>query len=417
MQFCATVRYNFVCLMVKKLIVIGAASVAACMLPLFGCGPQYARYSQSFYSLGSYATIVLEGDFYSREDSVIADAEGVADIIDTYENAVSTTIPASDISIFNAAEAGSTVKLSAAAYEVLSLALEMYEETGGCYNAGVYYSVDLYGFSGRSEDEEMPYDRDEPDEELPEEQYISAFQQLSQSFPEIELYEEGGEYFAVKPEKTVTVEGITYSLAIDLSGIVKGYIADKVDAYIDELGYEYGYFSFGGTNSRGGSSIMFNAALGSDDGRWTLNMLDPRGGSSDYYLTVSLRDAALSISGDYQNYYEIDGVRYCHIIDPATGSPVQTGIIDASCMGGTAAEADARTTAIMAMGLDGAIEYINSETVRDEGLKISFVYRNSAGEYLLITNMAEDDYQITNDKYVLASSVNESGEVVFTGTK
>jgi thiamine biosynthesis lipoprotein len=69
----------------------------------------------------------------------------------------------------------------------------------------------------------------------------------------------------------------------------------------------------------------------------------------------------ISTSGDYEQYYIIDDVRYCHIIDPTTGKPVQTGIMTATIIGGSAAEDDALTTAIMTMGKDKAIEFINTK--------------------------------------------------------
>ena len=70
----------------------------------------------------------------------------------------------------------------------------------------------------------------------------------------------------------------------------------------------------------------------------------------------------------------------------------------------------------MAMGLDGALEYINSSAVKEQGLKISFIYQNSAGEYLLITNIPEGEYELLNENYKLASRI-EGGSVVFDGVR
>ena len=295
-------------------------------------------------------------------------------------------------------------------YNVLSLALEMYDETGGYYNAGVYYSVDLYNFAARPEGVTMPYDREE-NSDLPDERYVTAFCELSKSFSKIELYAEGGNHYAVKPEDTVEVDGVIYSLAIDLSGIAKGYTVDIVDKYIEDAGYPDSSFSYGM------SSVAVNSTLATDSGEWYLTFRDPRGTVDDYYMAIDLKDVCLSTSGDYENYYEVGGRRYCHIIDPDTGSPINTGIVTSSCIGGTAAEDDARTTAVMAMGLDGAIEYINSQTVKDQGLRITFVYQNSVGEYLLVTNIPEGEYELLNSVYIPASRIDENGNVVFTGTR
>lgn len=400
--------------MIKKLLAISAFSLISCSALLGGCsvGNSFARYSRSYTSFGTIAGLVLEGEFQTdeqRQDAKDVGA-GVLEILTDIEGVFSTSVASSDVCRFNAAAAGETVEISERAYTVLSLALDMYEETGGSYNAGLYYSVDLYGFAVRADKEEMPYDRQDFSKQLPDERYVQAFKELSASFKDIRLYSEGGSYYAVKPQAVVEVEGRQYSLAIDLGGIAKGYAVDIVDKYIEEKGYTRSNFSYGM------SSVALNRTYASESGEWYVTYRDPRGDVDDYYMAVNAADTALSTSGDYENYYEIEGVRYCHIIDPATGSPIQNGMVAACCMGGTAAEDDARTTAIMAMGLDGALKYINSSAVKEQGLKISFIYQNSAGEYLLITNIPEGEYELLNENYKLASRI-EGGNVVFDGVR
>ena len=72
-------------------------------------------------------------------------------------------------------------------------------------------------------------------------------------------------------------------------------------------------------------------------------------------------------------YYIIDGVRYCHVIDPTTGKPVNNGIMSATVIGGTAAAGDALTTALMAMGKDKALNFIESKL---QDVKVAFTYEN-----------------------------------------
>lgn len=410
--------------MLKKSIAICAASVAAlsAAFAFGGCGNNFTRYTKVYNAFGTYATLYLEGEFLSDEQKQVAIDIGdeVGAILEDIEGVFSTAVPTSDVCKFNSADPGATVEISEQMYTVLSLALDLYEETGGCYNAGVYYSVDLYGFTARHSDEDssesMPYDR-ENYTQLPDESYIQAFYELSQSFADIRLLSADESYYAVKPQKTVEVDGVTYSLAIDLSGIAKGYTVDIVNEYILSIGYDHSAFLFGS------SSVAANQTYGSDSGAWYMEFRDPRTSTTDddedddYFIGMDLKDTAVSISGDYENCYIVDGVRYCHIIDPATGSPIQNGMVMASCIGGTAAEADARTTAIMVMGLDGALEYINSAVVKESGLKIWFIYQSSSGEYYFITNIPEGEYEVLRGNYTLASTFDEEGNVVFTGTK
>ena len=272
----------------------------------------------------------------------------------------------------------------------------------------MYYSVDLYGFAARADDESLPYDRDDASKQLPEQKYVSAFCELSQSFGDISLESADGKCYAVKPEKTVTVGGDKeYSLKIDLGGIGKGYTVDVIDKMMEDAGYSDSYISFGS------SSWNINGSATSEDGKWELGFRDPRGSIVDYYFSVRLKDSAVSTSGDYEQYYEIDGKRYCHIINPATGSPIQTGIITATCLGGTAAEADARTTALCAMGLEKAVEYINT-VGKQNNLKITLAYQSEDGSLYFVTNIPEGEYQLVSDNYTIASTINEDGDVVLT---
>lgn len=292
------------------------------------------------------------------------------------------------ISQFNSAEAGSEIEIDYHTYQVLSIAIKMFEETDGYYNPGVYYSIDLYGFGVRSNNEARPYDREDPSVELPDNEYVTAFQQLGESFAEVSTYQRDGKYYVSKPEKTVTVEGRTYSLAMDLGGIGKGYAIDLVDGLIDESDFEYGYFNFGS------SSQAINGSL-SEDGKFELQFQHPRALLGVGYLSTRAANVAISTSGDYILSYTIDGTRYSHIINPKTGAPIRTGIATATVLDGregegiySAAEADARTTALCAMGVEKATEYMNELT--EQGIMVAFLHENGIGWLTLYTNMEED---------------------------
>lgn len=413
--FLSFLRYNKL-VMIKKILAVSAAAIVAGALAFSGCKTEEEegklnRYSRTFYAFGTEATFALYSDFDSKEaqDEAIALGKQIEQVLTSLENKLSVSVEGSDIYNFNAADPGARVEISEDTYNVLELALELYEETDGAYNAGVYYSVDLYGFAARADDVVLPYDRDDVSKQLPEQKYVSAFCELSQSFGDISLESADGKYYVVKPEKTVTVEGDSteYSLKIDLGGIGKGYTVDVIDKMMEDAGYSDSYISFGS------SSWNINGSATSEDGKWDLGFRDPRGSIVDYYFSVRLKDSAVSTSGDYEQYYEIDGKRYCHIINPATGSPIQTGIITATCLGGTAAEADARTTALCAMGLEKAVEYINT-VGKQNNLKITLAYQSEDGNLYFVTNIPEGEYQLVSDNYTIASTINEDGDVVLT---
>lgn len=360
----------------------------------------YARTYPVIFGTDAYLRLYLPIDISDEElaqatEKANALHEEIKALLTSLDSSMNIANENSYISQFNSAEAGSEIEIDYHTYQVLSIAIKMFEETDGYYNPGVYYSVDLYGFGVRVDyNERRPYDRDDYRTQLPDNEYVTAFQQLGESFAEVSTYQRDGKYYLYKPEKTVTVEGQTYSLAMDLGGIGKGYAIDLVDGLIDEAGFEYGYFNFGS------SSQAINESPSKDsDGKFELQFQHPRKFLGAGYLTTRTANVAISTSGDYILSYTIDGTRYSHIINPKTGAPIRTGIATATVLDGregegiySAAEADARTTALCAMGVEKATEYMNELT--EKGIKVAFLHENGIGWLNFYTNMEEGTYTL-----------------------
>ena len=77
-------------------------------------------------------------------------------------------------------------------------------------------------------------------------------------------------------------------------------------------------------------------------------------------MTIPLRDAALSTSGNYENFFEIEGQRYSHILDPKTGLPVQ-GIASCTVIAPTCIESDAYATAFFVIGIEKTIQHFGEQ--------------------------------------------------------
>lgn len=337
------------------------------------------------------------------------------------ENSVSTDLETSSVSKFNAAAAGETVEIDSTAFALLKIAQEVFNKTDGAYNPAVGLLVDLWGFSPRFTDvepngEKQPYDRDKfmaeiSDfsrivSELPNAEYIEKFKSLS-DFSEVKLIEESGRYYAVKPDTTVVItdgEGkeYTYSMQLNLGGIGKGYAVDGGAEIIRKAGFDAGFLSVGGS-----SMCVFSNVENGQLTAWDVGVNNPRyglfkTGASGEYLSVKEQNVCLSTSGDYENcyYYAESGQRYCHIINPETGYPINaepenkkgSGIICASVFGLSAVEGDATSTALLVMGRDKAIEYVQNNLV---GKDVVFVYYDgNANSYTMYTNMAAENYKL-----------------------
>ena len=130
----------------------------------------------------------------------------------------------------------------------------------------------------------------------------------------------------------------------------------------------------GGIVSVGGSI----AAVGSSDGEgtpWRVGIRDPFGTANEYFATLTVGEGFLSTSGSYERNFTQNGVTYHHLLDPATGYPVQHNILSATVLADDCATADAYATAFMVMGLDKA----KAVLARHPELMAYFIYADEHG--------------------------------------
>lgn len=142
----------------------------------------------------------------------------------------------------------------------------------------------------------------------------------------------------------VTVDGNKMDLGgteLDLGGVAKGYICKKVQQYLVQCGVKSAILDFGGNICCIG---------GKSGGSFLIGVADPQGGDPVY--TVSVKDKSVVTSGIYQRYFMLDGVRYHHIINPATGYPMDGNLASVSIICADPAEADCLSTAVLVLGAE-----------------------------------------------------------------
>lgn len=380
----------------KKLSFTIFAVICAFVCVITGC-TDFSSRSYWFYSMNADADLVISDKFTSKKQQAAERlVKEVSQTLNSLNASLSATVETSYISKFNLADSGQTVEIDEDAYNVLAIAKELYALTEGYYNPAVYYNVLAYGFGGAV--------APKSEADLPSDETVAAYNKLASHFGELSLYEESGKYYAVKPSVTVEIDGTAYSMRVDLGGIGKGYATDKINALMEEYGFKYGSFSLGA------SSMVCKKYYGDGNYNYTLALINPRAAAGDgMYISLPVSDVCLSSSGDDEQYYELEGVRYCHIIDPTTGKPVQTGIMSVTVVGGTAAEGDALTTAIMAMGKEKAVEFINA---RLSDRRVVFTCDNN-GSYEIVTNIPDGGYTVLSGNFKVVSSV--SGGKILLG--
>lgn len=225
--------------------------------------------------------------------------------------------------------------------------------------------------------------------DLPSDAAASKYSELASAFEDVSLLHEDGKYFAVKPQKTVEADGQTLSLKIDLGGIGKGWAADKVNLLFDEYGFDCGYFNFGASSTACKKHY--------EKGGYEMKLTHPRAAGT--YISMTLFDDVISTSGDYEQYFVQDGVRYCHIMNPFTGKSVQTDVMTATVIGKSAAQNDALTTALIAMGAEKAESFI-AEKLSDRRALFTCA---EGGKYKVKTNISEGQYTILSSDFTAES--------------
>jgi thiamine biosynthesis lipoprotein len=153
----------------------------------------------------------------------------------------------------------------------------------------------------------------------------------------------GWDKLIVNPGESTLVK-LDPALYCDLSAIAKGYAVDRVFETLSDLGFTSRMVEIGGEVRTAGANA---------EGRpWRIAVEKPLEGGRGIQRVVALQDLAMATSGDYRNYFERDGKRYSHEIDPRTGRPIEHRAASVSVIEPTCAAADALATGLIVLGED-----------------------------------------------------------------
>lgn len=243
------------------------------------------------------------------------------------EGSLSLYVEDSEISRLNAAAGKHPVALSDDCYSLLKEAAEYCGQSGGLFDITIAPLTLVWGITD-----------DEPD--IPDDDEIIAAQQLV-NYRDI-IFDDGAGTVMLARE----------GMSIDLGGIAKGMAAGKMRRYAEENGVS-GFLSIGGN--------MMVCGKKPDGGDFVIGIRDPRGDQSEFIATVTLDGLTMATTGDYERYFEKDGVRYHHVLDPFTGRPSESDLISVTVISENGTLADCLSTSIFLQG-SGALEsYLNRD--------------------------------------------------------
>jgi len=231
--------------------------------------------------------------------------------------------PLSDLSRYNRAPAGTWVRLPEATLAVLRRAIEIAETSDGAFDPTLGALTDLWGFGPR------PFSGAPPEPET-----IAPLREAG-----------GWKRLALDGEALFQPGG----LRLDLNGIAKGFGVDQAAAALDRAGVKSYLVEVGGE--------LRGVGAKPDGQPWWVELERPPTANDTEKTVVALHDLAVATSGDYRRFFEHDGRRYAHTLDPATGAPVTHPTVSVTVLAKDCMGADAWATALTVMAPDAALTF------------------------------------------------------------
>ncbi len=330
-------------------------TVSAC---LFGKEPDVVRLSGE--TMGTTFNITAIGD--DLDEAALGQA--VQETLAQVNAKMSNWDPKSEVSTFSASGSTDPMQVSDEFAFVIEAANEVHEKSGGTFDVTLGPLIELWGFGPRKPEDPIPAD----------DEIATALGQVGQARL-LELDRGAG-----------TLTKSEAGVGINLSAIAKGYGIDAVAAQLREAGIENYMVEIGGDLVTMGEN---------DKGEsWRIGIEKPETGAQSIQLIVPLDNLGMATSGDYKNFFEQDGVRYSHIIDPTTGRPITHRTTSVTVIADNAMMADAWATAMLALGLEKGLEL-----AEEHKLAVFFISRDvTIGEeaYITVQSSAFKDALGTN---------------------
>lgn len=317
--------------------------------------------------MGTQYKLVLSCETEKSPKQLLAIAVAEMDAINM---AMSTYLPDSELSLFNKSERLDWQTISQDLLRVIEIAQSVSVSSNGAFDITISPLIDLWGF-GAAKNNQI-------DIAVPDDEVINNLKALI-----------GYRKIEIDSDKLLWRKQYA-NLNIDLSAVAKGYAVDKVSLALSSAGCRDHLVDIGG-------ELKLQGKKNKKGDLWRIAIEEPSFSSpaSNIQLLLDITDIGVASSGDYRNYYQVNGKRYSHTVDPRTARPIEHGLAAVTVLHEQTAIADAWATAFMVLG-DAAPELADQL-----GLAAYFIFRESivlSSESTIKDSENTEKYRITTTK-------------------
>lgn len=240
--------------------------------------------------------------------------------------------------------------------EVFKRSREIFIQTNGAFDPTVSPLVNAWGFGFKNK------------EKMDSTKVDSLLQFVGFGYDNVRLSKTYDD--ALSPERMYVK--LNPNTQLDFNAIAQGFSVDVVAEHMKHEGYKSFMIEIGGE--------VYALGLKPNNEEWRIGIDEPKENQAERTLNsvATISNEAIATSGNYRKFYEENGIKYAHTIDPKTGFPVRHGLLSATVVADACWRADAMATAFMVMGPEKSIDYMRTHT--QSGLDVYFIYNDDKGE-------------------------------------
>lgn len=311
----------------KRKKIVAALVLATILVILTYIFNNYLFQQEPLVKNGFYFNTIIAIQLNDSQDESLIDT--CFDMANTYEHYFSRTLEGSDIYNINHAN-GAPVEVHDETAELIRYGIAFGDLSGGVFDISIGALTDLWDIPNNNGT-------------------IPAQTQIDAALATVDY-------------RQITVEGNTVTLgnpdaALDLGGIAKGYVADRMREYLNANGACEGFINLGGN--------VLTLGQKANDEPYHIGIRKPFGEDGETITAVDVTDRSIVTSGRYERYFEKDGHIYHHILDPKNGYPYDNGLNGVTILSDSSMVGDALSTICFALGQEKGTEFLSSMPSND----------------------------------------------------